>query len=175
MRNMLNAALFAAVLVTGAASAAETPSYIGRRIATLEDTQAINKVVADFQAAIKAKDVRLLSSLMLNSNMLFRSPAPPEVIKSVREKVDPNFDGIADGGGYRDFINFLMKEKAAVEEKFYNVQISQDDNVAWVMFDYEFLIDAKTTNYGVETWQLMKNADGQWKIISVLWTTHVLK
>jgi hypothetical protein len=42
------------------------------------------------------------------------------------------------------------------------------------MFDYEFVEDNRTGNYGVETWQMMKNADGQWKIASVFWSTHIM-
>jgi len=43
--------------------------------------------------------------------------------------------------------------------KFYNVKITQDGNVAWVMFDYEFVREGKTQNYGIETWQMMKVGD----------------
>jgi ketosteroid isomerase-like protein len=174
MHSILKAALFATILACCGASATEVPSYIGRRVSTPEDAQAIRKVVEDFQFAIKTKDARQLSSLMLSSNMLFRSPARPETIKNVREKIDRNFDGIPEGG-FRDFLNFVANEKRPVEERFYNVQITQDDNVAWVMFDYDFLLDNKATNHGVENWQLMKNAEGQWKIVSVVWTMHAPK
>lgn len=58
-----------------------------------------------------------------------------------------------------------------VEEKFYDVRITQDDNLALVMFDYEFLVDGKMENYGIESWQLMKTA-GKWKIFSVVWSQH---
>ncbi len=58
-----------------------------------------------------------------------------------------------------------------VEERFYNVRITQDDNTAVVMFDFDFRINDKITNHGLETWQMMKNKDGDWKIASVFWSS----
>jgi hypothetical protein len=75
-------------------------------------------------------------------------------------------------GGYAEFARFIETSKGAIEEKFYNVKITQDTNVAWVMFDYEFLIDGKAQNYGVETWQMMKVTGDKWKIASVMWTMN---
>ena len=98
------------------------------------------------------------------------SPATPEGITAAREEFDTTFDGIA-GGGYFSFANFLDREKGSIEEKFYNVSITQDANVSWVMFDFEFLKDEKVINHGVEVWQLMKTVDGSWKIVSVVWSS----
>jgi ketosteroid isomerase-like protein len=173
MRFLLKTAIFATILASSAAWAADAPSYIGQRASTSEDTQAIHKVIDDFQAAIKTKDTRRLASLMHSSNVLFTSPAPPAVIQSIRDKMDPNFDGL-NPSGLRDFIRFIGTPGHAYEEKFYNVQITQDGNLAWVMFDYEFVADGKSSNHGVETWQMMKTADGQWKILSVVWSQHPL-
>jgi ketosteroid isomerase-like protein len=174
MRSFAPALLLASILSCGAAGAASpVPDYIGRHVSTPQDTQAINKVVADFQTAIKTKDSKLLSTLVLNANILFDSPLGPEGIAMVRNKHDVNFDGIR-AGGYNGFAQFIGTSKDALEEKFYNVKITQDGNVAWVMFDYEFLENGKTQNYGVETWQMIKVADAQWKIVSVMWTMNRL-
>jgi ketosteroid isomerase-like protein len=171
MHSLFKAALLAAVFAASVASAAEVPSYIGRRVSTPEDAQAIRKVIDDFQSAIRTKDVRLLSSLVVSETLLWASPPPPEAIKAMREKLGPDFNGLRDGA-FRDFSRFIGSSKVPVEEKFYNIQITQDANLAWVMFDYEFLQDNRTTNHGVETWQMMKSAEGQWKIVSVLWSMH---
>jgi ketosteroid isomerase-like protein len=172
MRGLLKTAILAAILATSAVQAGDAPSYIGRRASTPEDTQAIHKVIDDFQAAIRNKDTQLLSSLMQSPNILFTSPPPPAIIKKIREK-NPDFDGTNPGGLPR-FIQFIGQAGHAYEEKFYNVQITQDGNLAWVMFDYEFVQDSKSTNHGVETWQLMKDVDGNWKILSVVWSQHPL-
>jgi ketosteroid isomerase-like protein len=175
VRNTLYAALIAAVLAGTTASAAEQPSYIGQHASTPADTQAINKVMDDFKTAIKTKDVQLLTSLMVNESLLWASPPPPQVMKDFHAK-HPEIKGFPEGAlrGFRGFRDFVASSKVPVEEKFYNVRITQDANLAWVMFDYEFVEDNRTSNYGVETWQMVKDADGQWKIASVFWSTHVL-
>ena len=165
-------ALASALAYSVAAMAADSPpAYIGTHTSTQQDTAAINKVIEDFGAAIKSRDSKLLSTLVLHSNILFDAPMAPDGIAMMRNKVDVNFDGIR-AGGYADFARFIGSTKDQVEEKFYNVKITQDKNVAWVMFDYEFVVNGKTQNYGVETWQMMKAADEKWKIASVIWTMN---
>jgi ketosteroid isomerase-like protein len=171
MRRFVLACALASVLVCSAASAADAPAYIGRHASTPQDTQAINKVIEDFQTAIKTKDTRLLSTLVLNSNILFDAPGSPKDVAFAHEKYDTTYDGLR-AGGYNSFARFIGSAKESVEEKFYNVKITQDGHVAWVMFDYEFVTDGKTQNYGVETWQMMKVAGDQWKIASVMWTVN---
>ncbi|WP_342117626.1 hypothetical protein [Pseudoduganella sp. OTU4001] len=173
MRQFATALVFAAAAMLGGVShAADTvPAYIGKHVTSQQDTDAINKIIQDFQAAIIKKDQKLLSTLVLNSNILFDAPADPKFIAEVRNKLDVTFDGLR-SGGFNDFARFIATSKEPVEEKFYNVKITQDGHVAWVMFDYEFQIGGKTQNHGIETWQMMKNADNQWKIASVMWTMN---
>jgi len=167
-------ALASTLLCAGSAMAADSPpAYIGKHTSTQQDTAAINKVVEDFGNAIRNKDSKLLSTLVLHSNILFDAPMDPEGIAMVRNKFDVTFDGLR-SGGYSDFARFIGTTKDQVEEKFYNVKITQDKNVAWVMFDYEFVVNGKTQNYGIETWQMMKSADDKWKIASVMWTVNRL-
>jgi ketosteroid isomerase-like protein len=165
-------ALVSALAYCVAGMAADNPPvYIGKHTSTSQDSTAINKVIEDFGAAIRNKDAKLLSTLVLHSNILFDAPTAPEGIAMMRDKVDANFDGLR-SGGYSDFARFIGTTKDQVEEKFYNVKITQDKNVAWVMFDYEFVVNGKTQNYGIETWQMMKAVDEKWKIASVMWTIN---
>lgn len=135
-----------------------------------EDIKAITRVTEEFQAAIIAKDAKRLSALVLNPHILFTSPASDEFVKKNRETMDVNDDGM-DSAGYRSFAHGIANAKAALEEKFYNVKITQDGHMAWVVFDYEFLRDKKVQNYGVESWNMVKR-DGKWKIFSVVWSAH---
>jgi ketosteroid isomerase-like protein len=173
--------LLALLFTTNAAGAAEVPAqmpaevpaYIGRHATTVEDQRAIQQVVTDFQAALRTKDIRLLSSLMLNTDIPFSSPASPQAVKKMRAAYDPNANGLR-AGGFHDFARFVRESKVPVEERFYNVKITQDKHIAWVMFDYEFVEDGKVWNYGIETWQMMQNLDGKWKIASVWWSTNLM-
>ena len=173
---MVLAALSALMMDIEPAAAADVPaavpSYIGRHTSTLEDQREIAQVVAGFQAALKAKDIRQLASLMVNADIPWASPPPPEGITRMREMSNPNANGLR-AGGFHDFARFVHESKAALEERFYNVRITQDKHIAWVMFDYEFVEDGKVGNYGIETWQMMKDAEGKWKIASVWWTTNM--
>jgi hypothetical protein len=171
MRRLAIATILGCVLLSGTAAAADAPAHIGRRTSTPHDTQAINKVIEDFKVGITTRNTKLLSGLLLNSNILFDAPGSPRDIAFAHDKYDVTYDGLR-AGGYAEFARFLETSKGAVEEKFYNVKITQDANVAWVMFDYEFLVDGKAQNYGVETWQMMKVAEGKWKIASVMWTMN---
>lgn len=153
-------------------ASAETPDYIGKHVTTPVDLAAINQVIETFRTAIINKDPRTMNSLMLDTHVLFNAAPPPDLIRKNREKYDINFDGVLPDG-LQGFNQYLGEEKQSIEEKFYNIKITQDANTAWVAFDYEFQIAGKTTNYGIETWQLIQNADAQWKIISVVWTVHM--
>ena len=158
-------------MITLPAMSMETaPSYLENHATSKEDRDAISQVILDFQTAIKTKNPVLLSSLVLNSKILFASPATPDEIREDRHEIDITSDGI-DSDGYISFAKLLKKEKASIEEKFYNVKITQDAHVAWVMFDFEFFRESIVVNHGVEVWQMMKSMDGTWKIISVVWTS----
>lgn len=139
---------------------------------TPEDIQAITRVTEEFQAAIIARDGKRLSSLVLNPNILFTSPATEEFVRRLREKVNPDEDGLPPAG-FRNFVNFVANAKVPVQEKFSNVKITQDGHVAWVVFDYEFLEDNKVQNYGIESWNLVRR-DGKWKIFSVVWSVNLV-
>ncbi len=135
-----------------------------------EEIKAITQLAHDFQSPPKTKNHKQLASLMLNANILFTSPASDEYVRKAREESDPNTDGVR-AGGFHDFAGFLKREKRQVEERFSNLKITQDRDVAWMLFDYEFVIDGKVQNDGVEAWQLVKR-DGKWKIFSVTWSVN---
>ncbi|MGK5081496.1 nuclear transport factor 2 family protein [Janthinobacterium sp. HLX7-2] len=162
------------MLAAGFAQAHTAPvaaaSHVGRHASTPEDFGAIEQVVAGFQAALVTKDIKLLSSLMLHANILFTSPADDGFIKTVRDTTNVHFDGI-EAAGYAGFANYIKREPLRTQEKFYNVKITQDRHVAWVNFDYEFLVGDKLSNYGMQAWQMVKR-DGNWKILSVVWSMH---
>ena len=161
-------ALFAVALVLPRVGAAQ-PRHRGSRETSKLEVKAIEKVVQDFQLALRTKNTVLLSSLMLDSNIVFASPVPPDPTRKARDTVDVNFTGLP-SGGFAQFAAFIKGSKGLVEEKFYDVKIIQDANLAVVMFDFEFLQGGVVGNRGMEVWQLMKTPTG-WKILSVVWTS----
>jgi hypothetical protein len=146
-------------------------AYESRRDTNPDDAKAILQVLAKFQEAIKTKNPKELSTLVLNDNILFTQPADAKEKKMINETSDVNFDGIR-YGGYRGFAQLLVSSKETIEEKFHNVKVTQDGAIAWVMFDYQFLFGGKVANHGVETWQMFKPDGETWKILSVVWSSH---
>jgi hypothetical protein len=174
MHRLIQTSLCCIALLCATAAHAEdpAPTYASRAQTTVEDTGAILNLTKDFRSAIVNKDAKALSSLLLNSDILFASPMPSEHIKMVNGKYDVNFNGLG-SGGFMQFGHFIGTSPQPLEEKFYNIKITQDANVGWVMFDYEFLVAGKVENFGIETWQVMKDVDGKWKILSVVWSSHL--
>jgi ketosteroid isomerase-like protein len=134
-----------------------------------DDLTKIRSVLEEFRQDIIHKDAYALTKLMLNPNILFHSIDNQEAVDSAR-KYNAQFDGI--GPSRLDgFAKFLSTSKDKLEEKFHNIEIRQDGDLGLVTFNYDFVVNDKVTNSGVEHWQVRK-IDGQWKILSVTWTSY---
>jgi len=173
MKNLLAGITLMCALFNALPAYAADAGYAGKRESTPADVAAIKQVTEDFQAAIATRNAKMLSSLFYSTHVLFGSPANQATIDRVRANLDAHFDGIQNGG-YESFLSFVANSKEPLQEKFHNIAITQDGNLGWVLFDYEFLSNGKVQNYGVESWQLEK-IDGSWKIISVIWSTHLVE
>jgi hypothetical protein len=134
-----------------------------------DDLAKIRGVLEEFRQDIIHKDGNALTKLMLNPNVLFHHTNTQEEINDAR-KSNAQFDGI--GPSQLDgFAKFLSTSKDKVEEKIHNTEIRQDGPLGLVTFNYDFVVNDKVTNSGVEHWQVCK-IDGQWKILSVTWTSY---
>ena len=110
-------------------------------------------MLEEFRLDISHKDGYALTKLVLNPNVLFHS-LNQEDVDSARE-YNAQSDGIGPSalGG---FAKYLSTSKDKLEEKFHNMEIRQDGDLGLVTFNYEFLVNDKVTNSGVEHWQLYK-------------------
>jgi len=123
----------------------------------------------EFRQDIIRKDGYAITKLLLNPNVRFHHTNTQEEVNGAR-KYNAQFDGI--GPSQLDgFAKFLATSKDKLEEKFYNIEIRQDGPLGLVTFNYDFVENEKITNSGVEHWQVCK-IDGQWKILSVTWTSY---
>jgi len=134
-----------------------------------DDLTKIRGVLEEFRQDIIRKDGYAITKLLLNPNVLFHHTNTQEEIDSAR-KLNAQFDGIGPSE-FDGFAKFLATSKDKLEEKFQNIEIRQDGPLGLVTFNYEFFIDDKVTNSGIEHWQVCK-IDGQWKILSVTWTSY---
>jgi len=161
--------VFLALLMCGLVSQASAQDAEPKFNSNGDDLTKIRGVLEEFRQDIIHKDANALTQLMLNPNILFNSIDNQKDIDSAR-KSNAQFDGI--GPSRLDgFAKFLSTSKDKLEEKFHNIEIRQDGDLGLVTFNYDFVINDKVTNSGVEHWQVRK-IDGQWKILSVTWTSY---
>ena len=135
-----------------------------------DDLTKIRNVLEEFRQDIIHKDGYAITKLILNPNVLFHHINNQEEVDGAR-KQNAQFDGV--GPSQLDgFVKFLATSKDKLEEKFYNVEIRQDGDLGLVTFNYDFVENDKVLNSGLEHWQVCR-IDGQWKILSVTWTSHL--
>jgi hypothetical protein len=134
-----------------------------------DDIRKIGNLLEEFRQDIIHKDSYALTNLMLYPNVLFHSIDNQETVDNAR-KLNAQFDGIGPSA-LDGFATFLSTSKDKLEEKFHNIEIRQDGDLGLVTFNYDFMINDKVTNSGLEHWQVRK-IDGQWKILSVTWTKY---
>jgi len=134
-----------------------------------DDLTKIRGVLEEFRLDIIRKDGSAITKLVLNPNVPFYEIDDQKAVDSAR-KSNAQFDGV--GPSQLDgFATFLSTSKDKLEEKFRNIEIRQDGPLGLATFNYDFVINDKVTNSGLEVWQLRK-IDGQWKILSLTWTSY---
>ena len=169
MNKKRTGAVFVALVMCGLASQASAQGSEPKFNSNADDLTKIRGVLEEFRQDIIRKDGYALTKLVLNPNVLFHHTNTQEEIVSAR-KYNAQFDGI--GPSQLDgFAKLLATSKDKLEEKFQNIEIRQDGPLGLVTFNYDFVENDKVTNSGIEHWQVCK-IDGQWKILSVTWTSY---
>src|SRR5580765_3424041 len=113
-----------------------------------DDVAKINTVLEEFRQDIIHKDGYALTKLALNSNVLFHSVNSQEQVDSARRS-NAQFDGIGPSA-LDGFAKFLATSKDKLEEKFHNIEIHQDGDLGLATFNYNFIVNDKVTNSGIE-------------------------
>ena len=137
------------------------------------DIAAVRQVVESFRTSLINKDKQTYMSLFFSdkpedigwqfvsedTRLVHIRKTKPDAIKA-RQIPGNNFISLIDGA---------IATKEPREETFSNVSIDTDGEIASVSFDYTFLANGTTTNWGKEMWQLVRTENG-WKIFSVVYT-----
>jgi ketosteroid isomerase-like protein len=128
----------------------------------------IEKVVDQFQGALKAHDAKTLGSLFTPECSWVEALGADSLVKVRARKPD--------AGPYHTstpakFVTFVGSSKDPLEERFHDVRIQTDGTVGIVYFDFEFLLAGEVQNRGAETWQMVRTADG-WKIAAMLYSSN---
>ncbi|UPG89810.1 nuclear transport factor 2 family protein [Luteibacter aegosomaticola] len=128
----------------------------------------IEKVVSQFQGALKTHDGKALASLFTPECSWVEALGAESLVKVKAKKPD--------AGPYHTstpakFVDFVANSKDPLEERFHDVRIETDGTVGIVYFDFDFLLNGKIQNHGAETWQMVRTDDG-WKIAAMLYSSN---
>ena len=129
----------------------------------------IQQVMKDFFAGIKEKDSAKFYSTFHDVPVTWvgvYKDKSYEKIQHQNHKMKPYFSD-----SYGEFFKSISGKKT-VEEKYDNVKIIEDGNVASINFDYSFWYDNKMLNWGKEIWTMVK-VYGNWKITSVIFSMEM--
>ncbi|MFT4248136.1 MAG: hypothetical protein QM581_08875 [Pseudomonas sp.] len=147
------------------------PAWAGRD--DERDVAAIRKVVELFRTSLIDKDRATFLGL-------FVSEDPREVTwrfviddaqraRALATKPGTRKAGYSPGFNHVSFIDRIVSRDESSKERFSDVDIDTDGEVASARFDYVFLVAGRPMNRGREMWQLLRTEDG-WKIVSVVWS-----
>ncbi|WP_426103963.1 hypothetical protein [Massilia sp. TSP1-1-2] len=153
-----------AMLVAAPAFAAAEPG----------EREKIEQVVETFRVSIIKKDADSFMKLFYSDTIPWIGVTTDKSLareNANKPKPDmPDEQKISAGGSPRKFIEGIVKRTdMTIEEKFDNVRIDSDGDVAQVWFDYSFNRDDYKSNWGKEAWHLVRT-DAGWKISSVIWS-----
>lgn len=141
-----------------------------------DDLASLRQVVEDFRVSILEKDkprfTRLFfsnrpelitwQSVLDDPSLRWVQNTRPQALKA-RHRPDNNFMAFIDG---------IVESKASEEERFSDVKIDTDGEIASISFDYVYLTGGRPSNRGREMWLLVRTEQG-WKITSVLYSVRL--
>lgn len=163
--------LFAAMLMLGGLTVVPDEA-----LAQPADSKAqIEQVIESFRMAIINKDEEAFLKLFLKEDITWAgvtTDASIERLYANRPKPEMKRPSKTFNSSPRRFISSLVKAKVNVAETISNVRIDSDGEVGQVWFDYTFVYGSYKENWGKESWQMVRTADG-WKIAAVVWSQEL--
>jgi hypothetical protein len=168
----MNPAIAAVCLAIGLALS--TPGLASAQ-EPVQSRQQIESVIETFRTAIIKKEKEAFLKLFLKEDITWSGVTTDASIKMMYAK-RPRPEMAPPSKVFmskpREFIDFIVKDPAKLEETFSNVRIESDGEVAQVWFDYTFMAGAYKENWGKESWQLVRTESG-WKIAAVVWSQEL--
>ena len=131
-----------------------------------DETQ-IRHILDEFMRCIVDKDKEAFLPLFIEEPITWIGVSDPIRREDMLEK-RPEYKGYWPSS-HEGFIDWICGSETRIEEKFWNIEITHDASVAAVTFDFTFNENGVVTNWGKESWHLVKSVDG-WKICSVIFT-----
>jgi hypothetical protein len=155
----------------------QAPTSAAGKAKPVSDKDQIKSIVETFRTSILNKDKDAFLKLFYSDTIPWLGVTTDKSLKMLHDrktdvsKPDP-LKIYADDTPTKFIEGVVTHPTIRIEEKFSNVRIDTDGNIAQVYFDYAFSAEAYKVNWGKESWQLLHTADG-WKISSVIWSMEM--
>lgn len=162
-------------LIFSAALLLSTLCAVPPSIAGETDHPGIRAVIESFRTAIIQRDRQRFLSLFVKPDLPWQSVLSDEGLRQVKSDSPQAIKArFKPANNPTAFIDDIVRDKNASEETFSNIKIDADDDVATVTFEYSFLSNGRTTNWGKECWLLVRTEDG-WRITTVAYSVTLAK
>lgn len=140
------------------------------------EVAAIEQVVESFRLSIIEKDKARFTSLFFSGDpalVTWQSVLDDPSLRWIKKTRPQSLKArYRPDNNYIAFIDSIVESKNAEEERFTDVEIDTDGEIASVSFSYVYLSAGRPTNNGREKWLLVRTEDG-WKITSVIYSVHL--
>lgn len=92
----------------------------------------------------------------------------PEV-RMMTSYVNTSSEPVLKEGSLETFLTAIGTPHPEIwDEKIWNTVVQIDDNLAQVWTDYAFYVDDRFSHCGVDAFQLVKDAEGNWRIVHLI-------
>ena len=146
MKVFLSVVMLASVLLSAGALKAQGSEEL-----------AVKKVIDDLFDGMRKGDSALVSNLFHKDVRMLTSYHSDSGERLLKE------------GSLKGFLEAIGTPHPHVwNEKIWNTEVRIDDNLAQVWTDYAFYIDQEFSHCGVDAFQLVREADGEWRIIHLI-------
>ena len=148
------------------AMAHEIPPGAAKHEVSSEDQRAIKDLLATYTRAVSTRDEAAFSGILLNEQIPFFSTDGLARTDASQQPPDTR--------QYHGFRDAVFRSHQHLTQRFYNVSIEQDGELASVSLDFVTLLTGtQRGSYGWKTLQLIK-VNGAWKIASEFYSAYSL-
>lgn len=152
---------------TSVLAAEHPPTYVGTHLTTQNDRPAILDVLRTYTRSVNTGDQALVESQLLDEKIAFLGFGG-----TLSPSFEPRLASVQD---YASFKRGFPKRGQGVRQRFYNIHIEQDGDLAHVSLNFENApVDHRGGANGWKTIQLLK-IGGDWKIASEFYTVYAMK
>jgi hypothetical protein len=136
---------------------------------TKTDSLKLNEVIIAFQESIEHKDSHKFNELFFDKDIPFIGIMSKATEWSIKKDY-PEFEGIS-VSNHLKFITDICETEEFQKEVFYKIEISHDNSIASISFDYSYHSGVKMIQWGHEKWNLVK-VNETWLITNVIYSIH---